>query len=187
LDNARLITSKSATHPLASLTLGTLEYEIVKHLSEFGESCRRYANLEALASGHPQPDPLSQWKAIVAKILERDVSSWRKETVRARATALATDMASFTLARSHDLDKKQLSLQELVETTWMTDIAASRAVLRVFRILSPLRNLLEEVNDRVVAENHRLCSHQAAVPFMSEFLDFVENDDKIILRKKRWP
>jgi hypothetical protein len=187
LKNTCLITTKAAAHPLASLVPSSLEYEIIKHLSDFGESCGRYANLEALASGHAQLDPLCEWKTIVVKILETDVSTRRKEVVRTQATALAKDISHFTLARSHDLDGQQLSLQELVETTWMTDLAANRAVLRIFRILGPLRNLLEDVNDRVLTENHRLDSEHAPVPFMHEFLDFVENDDKIILRKKRWP
>src|SRR5438128_8770471 len=125
LKNVCLIPTKSATHPLASLVPCSLEYEIIKHLSDFGESCGRYANLEALASGHAQLDPLSAWKTIAVKILETDVPRRQKEVVRAQATALATDMAHFTLARSHDLDRQQLSLQDLVETMWMTDLAAS--------------------------------------------------------------
>ena len=187
LKTARAINTNSSLHTLATIEPPSLEYEIIEHLSDFGESCGRYANLDALASGRAQPDPLAHWKGIIAKILEQDVPFRQKEAAHRRATALATDLVQVAWATAHDLDKKQLSLHEWFESPQMLELAASRAVVRIFRILCPLKNVLMEVNDRAQAENHRLNPHEAAVPFMYEFLDFVENDERMILRKKRWP
>jgi hypothetical protein len=187
LETARAINSNSSPHPLATIQPRSLEYEIVEHLNNFGESCGRYANLDALESGSVQSDPLSQWSAIIAKILERDVSSSQKKAAYRRAASLAPGFARFTTVVAHDLDKKQLPLQEWLETPQMLELAASHAVVHIFRILCPLKNLLLEVNGQAQAEEHRLNPHHYAVPFMSDFLRFVHDDERMIRRKKKWP
>ena len=69
----------------------------------------------------------------------------------------------------------------------MLELAASRAVVRVLRVLCPLKELLGQVGTRVHVETQRRGLRGPVVPFLQEFLDFVVDDERTSLRKKRWP
>jgi hypothetical protein len=69
----------------------------------------------------------------------------------------------------------------------MAELAACRAVVRVLRILCPLKELLGLVGTRVHVETQLRGLREPVVPFLEEFLDFVVDDERISLKKKRWP
>jgi hypothetical protein len=185
--SARAIPTTRSPHPLDTVAPGSIEEDIVTHLSNFGEACGRYANLDALVSGISQADPLVAWKSIVERILDQDVADRAKEQARRDALALAGALSGSARVTVHDLDKAALSLQQWFEVPRMLELAARRAVVRVFRILYPLKELLEDANDRVTVETQRQNLKEPVVPFMHEFLDFVVKDERLNLRKKRWP
>jgi hypothetical protein len=95
----------------------------------------------------PPADPLARWKDIASKILQVDVPQRSKRLARRKATAVSNALADSAQVIAFDLDKRQLSVHEWVETPMMQDLAAARAVVRVLRILSPLTDFLEEVNE----------------------------------------
>ena len=188
LSSARDIHPTGPLHPLATIAPGSIEYDILSHLSDFAEACGRYANLDALASGNPpQADPLAVWKIITGRILDEDVSEGKKEQARHEALALAAAHANIAHVIAHDLNKDPLSLQQWFEVPRMQELASGRAIVRVLRILSPLKQLLEDVNDRVTLETQRRKLREPVAPFLHEFLDFVRPDERINFRKKRWP
>jgi hypothetical protein len=177
----------TSTHPLNVLKPPSLENEIIDHLSQFGENCGRYANLNALAYGKNLADPLVHWKNITTKILNQDVPASTKQAIRNRAAVLANAVAGVTYVVGHDIDKTPLSIHQSIEIPQLQALAARQAVLRISRILLAIKHLLKDVNERVLHENHKLFPGKTAVPFMCEFLDFVPLDEQITLRKKRWP
>jgi hypothetical protein len=185
--HSQVIASAKPRHPLCSIVSGTIEDEIVKHLSAFAENCGRYANLDSLTLGRPQSDPLDSWKRLIQRILEEDVPPGAKEKARREAAALAASFSNNAIAIAHDLDRQPLSLQQWFETPRMLELAASRSVVRVLRVLHPLKDLLEEVNSRVLFETQGRGIQQPVVPFLHEFFDFITDDERRTLRKKQWP
>lgn len=185
--SARAIQADKSPHPLAVVAPGSIESDILTHLSDFGEACGRYANLDGLALGRPQADPLAAWKTIIERILDEDVPERKKERARRGAFALATVLSDSARVHAHDLDKQPLSLQQWFELPQLHELAASWAVVHVFRMLCPLKELLEIVNLRLTLETHRRGLQEPVAPFMHEFLDFVLPDEGVNLRKKRWP
>jgi hypothetical protein len=187
LSVAQSITPARPGQPLNAIVPGTVEFEIVRHLGEFAESCGRYANLDALASGRPQSDPLAAWKRLIERILEEDVPPRAKERARQEAAALVDALSGGVKAIAHDLDREPLSLRQWFESPRMAELAACRAVVRVLRILCPLKELLGLVGTRVHVETQLRGLREPVVPFLEEFLDFVVDDERISLKKKRWP
>jgi hypothetical protein len=184
---AESIQSPRDPHPLAFMRPQTLEHDILTHLSDFAEACGRYADLDALSTNRPPADPLARWKDITSMILAIDVPQRSKRLARSKATAVSTALADSAKVIAFDLDKRQLSVHEWVETPMMQDLAAARAVVRVLRILSPLADFLEEVNERALNTVRRLAPHEPGVPFMREFFIYLTVDESVALRKKRWP
>ncbi len=185
--NARKIPVSASSHPLEVLEPPSLEHDIIVHLSGFAKACGRYANFEALATAKPLADPLADWKRIATVIFEQDVPSRAKQSARRDALALADAFDGVARVTALDLDKTELSLQGWFEIPRMHELAARQSVVRVMRILCGLKELLEEINHRAILENQRLFPNAAGVPFMYEFLDFVSPDERLTLRKKRWP
>jgi|HubBroStandDraft_1064217.scaffolds.fasta_scaffold289249_1 hypothetical protein len=187
LSSAQSIASVTPGQRLNAIVPGTIEFEIVRHLGEFAESCGRYANLDALASGRSQSEPLADWKKLIMRILEEDVPARAKERASQEAAALVDAFAGSAKVIAHDLDREPLSLQQWFESPRMAELAASRAVVRVLRVLCPLKELLGQVCTRVHQETQRRGLREPVVPFLGEFLDFVVDDERNSLKKKRWP
>jgi hypothetical protein len=184
---ALAIPTDKSPHPLAAVAPGSIESDILTQLSDFGEACGRYANLDSLAIGRPQADPLAAWKTIIERILDEDVPNRKKERARRTALALTTAFSDCASVRAHDLDKQPLSLQQWFEVPQLHELAASRAVVHVFRILCPMKELLEIVDLRLMLETQRRGLQEPVAPCVHEFLDFVLRDESVTLRKKRWP
>lgn len=68
----REVPTSKAPHPLSQVHPGTIEYDILEHLSGFANGAR-YFNLDTLSSPQGPADPLAQWGRILRRILEDDV------------------------------------------------------------------------------------------------------------------
>lgn len=186
LSAARAISSNQSPHPIDAIAPGSIEHDIVTHMSDFAEACGRYANLDALTSRRVLADPLGNWKRILERILAEDVSFRSQEKARREARALASAMSGSAEVIAHDLDRTPLSLEQWFAIPRLQELAARRAIVRTFRVLCPVKSLLDEVNDRVTGETHRQGRDAPVVPFMNEFFDFI-SEEPLNLRKKRWP
>ena len=64
------------------------------------------------------------------------------------------------------------------------DAAGPYVILRLYRLLQPLGRILENVSTAAATLNdHAL----PMVPYMPDFIRFLDYDRKTLLRKKRWP
>ena len=95
--------------------------------------------------------------------------------------ANAIDDVTITLMRG--LDQSPLTTTEALALPGLHDQAVRFAVLRIVGLLSPIRNLLGTVS----SEAYRLGTHVPPVPKMQEFLEWLWDDRKYVLRKKKWP
>jgi hypothetical protein len=169
--------SESAAPLQETMNPGTLALEVINFLTGFGNGARYY-NLDALCAGTRQIDPLSSWDRIIQRIVVENVSEMHKDLIRRSSGALAGAVEDFTLARGFDMERRPVSFEQRMRLDGLYTCATPYAVLQVMNILFQLKALLDEARTRAGSD---------FVPFLGEFLDFVTNDRRLVLRKKRWP
>jgi hypothetical protein len=185
-ESIRLVPSATAPHPLDSVQQGSIEYEILEHLSSFANGAR-YFNLDTLASGGATGDPLAEWNRILGRILREDVPRKQQTRVSAEASAVADALREHSKFLIHGLDRQPLSMDEAIHLPALSFLAAQYAIYRLVLLLTPLRVLLSEVTGRVMQLDGSRGARIPSVPFMEEFVQFIWLDKKAVLRKKRWP
>lgn len=79
------------------------------------------------------------------------------------------------------------SLKDVFMLGPLHNIGAGHVVRHLCGVLVPLANAMEAASDAAQATNHNLLGGVAAVPHMSEFVDFLRVPKAQMLRKKRWP
>jgi hypothetical protein len=184
LDQAKTLDAKGRLGQISDPA--SIEAAILVHLSRFAHSSGRYANLDALSSG-TSVEPLVEWSEILDRVLEADVSDKRKRRVQAQVAALTALASSMWTVIAHDLDQTPLTFQGVHSVPKLQELAACRVTVRIFRILSALKSLMDDVCTNALNENRRTNPQELSVPFMYEFLPFVHDDESILARKKRWP
>lgn len=182
----RSVNTPSEPHPLTAVEPHSIEYDILEHLSDFANGAR-YFNLDSLASGQSQGDPLERWNRILARVLTEDVPAREKARAGLEAAVVAEALSGHAQFIVHGLDKKLLSLEESLKLPALSFLAARYAIYRVFLLLAPLKAVLADATDRVMQLDHARGAQAPSVPYMHEFLQFVELDRQLILRKKKWP
>jgi len=185
-ESMRSMGTSSQPHPLATVQPGSIEYDILEHLSDFANGAR-YFNLDTLSSRRAQGDPLERWNRILSRILAEDVPTREKARVGFEAAVVADALSGHAKFIVHGLDKKLLSFEEALELPALSSVAARYAIYRVFLLLVPLKAVLAAATDRVMGLDLARGAQAPSVPYMHEFLRFVWLDRPLILRKKRWP
>ena len=182
----RQIRTSLDPHPLAAVEVGSIEYDILEHLSQFANGAR-YFNLDTLSSRREDGDPLARWDRILTRVLVEDVPSKEKARVGFAAAAVVKGLSDNARFVIQGLDRRLVSLGEALELPALGAVAARYAIYRVFLLLAPLKAVLEDATDRVMALDHARGADTPSVPFMLEFLHFIWLDKRAILRKKKWP
>ncbi|CAN7160413.1 hypothetical protein LJR022_000140 [Paraburkholderia hospita] len=149
--------------------------EIVILLSDFGQTTR-YHNLDALSASTTGQDPLIHFNRILELILQRDVHVGTKARLARTASEISEAHSDNTLTIMQGLDKKALSTYQALSLPGLHEQAVKHAVLYVVRLLSPVRDLIEDLSRR---------TH--GVPQMQEFLEWLFDDRQYVLRKRKWP
>jgi hypothetical protein len=162
------------------LQLDIVGRDLLSLLSDFARSTR-YHNLDALSSAQSGDDPLYRWGHLLLGLFNTDVpKSQRDKTLsRAGAVAAAIDDNSFTLM--HGLDQSALSTSEALLLPALHDQASRFAIFRLIKILAPFRKLIGGLSH----EGYR--PEQPAIPQMQEFLEWLWDDRRHVLRKRKWP
>lgn len=186
IESMRCIPSDNAPHPLVSIQTGSIEWEILEHLSEFATGAR-YFNLDHGGSGSLEADPLKRWDRILARILREDVPPMQRERTQKMAQHVAGAISEHVFVLRHGLDRSLLSTEASLVEPALAALAAPYAVYRTLLLIAPLQDLLRATSYRVHALNHTSGDGTPSVPYMHEFLDFVGFDKKSALAKKRWP
>ncbi len=143
----------------------------------------RYHNLDALNASQRSLDPLVQLDKIISNILDHDVPTKQKEKILTQANVTANAIEDVTITLMHGLDQSPLTTREALALPGLHDQAVSFTVLRIVRILSPIRDLLKTVS----SEAYGLGSHVPSIPNMQEFLNWLSDERKYVLKKKKWP
>jgi len=180
-------TAQARGYTLRSIfTLSQLSTDVLEFLSEFATGMR-YANLDALASGNAQREPLHEWNQILQGVVKSKVPAKTKRRVTQQSTAVANALQDMSLVMASDLDGKPLSIATALSNPALLDAAAKQLIWELLSLLAPLRDFIVESGhsaERTTAAQTQSIAH---IPNMSEFFDFIWLDRGNALRKKRWP
>jgi hypothetical protein len=180
-DECDRIGIKRQSHIPNRAQLDAIDQELLLLLSDFAR-VTRYHNLDALSTSQSGADPLAKWGQLIIAILGHDVPQMQKDKIFNQANVVATAIDDVSITLMHGLDQSPLTTAEALSLPGLHEQAVRFAVLRLVKILSPIRDLLAHV------------SHEAyglgpvpAFPQMHEFLHWLWDDRQYVLRKKRWP
>lgn len=150
-------------------------------LSDFAR-VTRYHNLDALSASQGGADPLGRWGRLIIAILDHDVPQRQKDKIFNQANVVATAIDDVTVTLMHGLDQSPLTTAEALSLPGLHGQAVRFAVLRLVKVLSPLRDLLAHMS-----RDAYQFGPVPPFPQMHEFLHWLWDDRQYVLRKKRWP
>lgn len=180
--------SVAAHHGIASISApmpGSIEDNILNFLSEFATHSRYY-NFDALQSAPTNySDPLAGWEAVLNEVLNHDVPKNKVEAKIARAKAIHELMGEYVHAVQHGMDGTLLPLEQVFTLPVKHDLAAPYVMVRIFRLLSPLLKIVDELGRKGFYESPREIGPY--VPLFGESFVYFGGSDAEIRRKKRWP
>ncbi len=162
--------------------LEQIDQELLSLLSDFAR-ITRYHNLDALSASQVGDDPLEHWGKIILAVLEADVSKRQREKILLQASVIANSINDITITIMHGLDQKPLTTAEALSLPGLHDQAVKYIVLRLVKILCNIRELLSVL----CYEAYTLGVSTPPFPQMQEFLQWLWDDRKYVLRKKKWP
>jgi hypothetical protein len=180
-----LIAERLALKDISKPVNGSIEEQLLMFFSDFATHAR-YHNLDALSAGQATyEDPLARWEGILIKVLEKDAPSKKLDLLKAQAHALSEAIADATSAIQHGMDGRLLTLEEILAAPQMHQIAAQYTMVRVFKVLTPLLDLLGHLgHEGFYGSPH---SDGPYVPLYQEFFVWYSGTAAEIRRKKRWP
>lgn len=184
-----LVSKVSTIASLAGSTpfpLDPLCGKVVVFLSEFAKGMR-YANLDALATGKPHRDPLSEWNDILQEVIATKIPKTTRRRISAMSGSIAELLAGKAMVIASDLAGKPLTLKSVHSEPSLLDAASKHLVWEVVTLLGPLRDavvLSGSAVDSIAASKDPLGDR---VPDLSEFFNFIWVNRTDVLRKKRWP
>ena len=161
--------------------LGAIDRELLQLLSDFAR-VTRYHNLDALSASHTSTDPLARLNQLLIAILAKDAPQRQKDKILNQAGVVANQIDDITFTLMHALDQRPLTTSEALSLPGLHEQSVRFSVLRLIKLLTPLRDLLEEVSQGAYG-------HGPVPPFpqMHEFLEWLWDDRAYVLRKKKWP
>tara|TARA_R110002049_G_scaffold188251_7_gene356615 strand:- start:10649 stop:11455 length:807 start_codon:yes stop_codon:yes gene_type:complete len=165
----------------ARIQLDAVDRELLQLLSDFAR-ITRYHNLDALSASNTSTDPLVRLNQVLLAILAQDVSQKQRDRILGPANIVATKINDITLTLMSGLDQRPLSITEALSLPGLHEQAVRFAVFRLIKLLAPIRDLLRALR----YEDYTLES-APAFPEMHEFLSWIWDDRKYVLRKKKWP
>jgi len=160
--------------------------QILDFLARFADRIR-YANLDSLAKGTTEPNPLAEWMQILIQIIQQDVSKSKRDSILRESRVLAELMKDSAFVLMHDLDDQPLTLQTWLSAPRLQAEAARHATWHVVRLIYPLIELIGNLARSAISVDQASGSELANIPYMYEFYNFLWLDKQHILRKKRWP
>lgn len=143
-DSVGAIGVSTSPNPASVVSKTSTGYAILEFLSNFADQAR-YHNLDSLVSAPTGTDPLTGWKAIVDRILAEDVTARRLKKVQLTAKRDAAASSPLCAVISHTLDKKPMTLQEMLENGPVQNEAARFVVFHLLEIIRPLVECLSDL------------------------------------------
>lgn len=161
--------------------LDAIDNEFLRLLSDFAR-VTRYHNLDALSASHTSPDPLVRLNQLIVAILAQDVPQRQKDKVLNQVGIVLNKIDDITFTLMHGLDQRPLSTADALSLPGLHEQSVRFAVLRIIKLLTPLRDLLAQVSHGAYGSGP-----VPAFPQMQEFLEWLWEDRQYVLRKRKWP
>jgi hypothetical protein len=158
----------------------SIPHRLFSALSRFAEGTR-YHNLDSLSEAGGSVDPLEEWGQLFAQIIDEDVPKKIVKRLESMSVLMSHYLEKRVFVVASGLDKRSLTLKDLIYEPSVHDVASKYAVYHLFTIIAPLRELLTCTSGAV----RRL--DVDAAPYMGDFLRWAFIDKPYILSKKRWP
>jgi len=170
----------SKVPPRANLEPAT--QEILQLLTDFARQTRYY-NLDDLGATAAGKDPLSHFEEILQMVLKTDVPQSTVVRLTESRSKLASALSNISTVVAQGLRGSDLTLEQSIVSPALHDTAARYLVLRVVLLLMPLKSLIGDLSRKV----YTLGVERPPIPQMQEFLEFLWEDRRYVLGKKRWP
>ena len=159
--------------------------QILEFFSDFAIRSR-YSNLDNLAKGVRNRDPLSNWNNILKLVFEKDVSASKKQKVLNVAKIYAPMFESAGSMIAAGMDGETLDFHSDFISGGIIQEATPYAVLRVVELLKPLKAVMDEIVPVAHEKEHPTHVFYPTIPYMNEFLVFLNRDRTTILKTKSW-
>lgn len=156
--------------------------EILQLLDDFAKTTRYY-NLDSLSQAQSGIDPLVHWDRLISVVLKSDFSTKKINTAIAEANYVAERIQGITATVMPGMDQSALTTQKALIIPSLQRLAIPYIVLRLMKMLTELRALISELSHQA----YSLPVNCPPFPQMQDFLEWVWDDRKYVLRKRRWP
>ena len=177
------ISAKRGLHIKPYAEFDAIDQGVLRSLNDFA-IISRYHNLDSLSAPTGNLDPLELWGDILSRVVEADVSKRCVDKILREANFVSAAISDKTHIDMMGLSKEPLTLEKALALPGLHEQAARFAILRLIKILAPIRDLLSGISQ--TAFYHKGFS-SPPVPLMWEFLDWIWDDRSSVLRKRRWP
>ncbi|HEY3375337.1 MAG TPA: hypothetical protein VGK02_09770 [Candidatus Aquicultor sp.] len=171
---------------LSGFGLEPIPSEILSFISEFARKTR-YANLDGLAKGVTEKEPVAEWHNILMKVLKQNVAAEKIAKILAQGAAVANAISPFTIIHAFDLQNNALTVEEWLTVPQLLDNASRYVVYEVTKILRLMIDFTNELAWSAREIDVKNSKHTCHIPELREFFYFLPDDRSYILRKKRWP
>ncbi|MEA1031061.1 hypothetical protein T3A99_21065 [Pseudomonas sp. N-137] len=178
--------SASGNPSLSPFPTGPLCARVIAFLSEFAEGMR-YANLDALSTGRPQRDPLSEWNDILQEVIATKIGRSAHRRISAMSNSIAALLKDDAIVFASNLSGKPLTLSSAHSEPSLLDVASKYLVWEVVTLLGPLRDAVVESGHAVDTIAASKAPSGDRVPDLADFFNFIWVNRPYVLRKKRWP
>jgi len=159
--------------------------EIIAVLSDFALGSR-YANLDNLEHGIRQRDPLEAWHEILRDVYLKDVGARSRLRNQMWSQHVGSTLKDRVAIIASGLQGESLSLKSATELNGVILAATPYVRLRICRLLRSVRKTLNTLSFMAQQLERKEASAQATIPFMEEFLQFLNLDDNDLRRRKRF-
>lgn len=173
------INERSYVPPLS--TLQPITRDVLQLLSDFAQTTR-YHNLDALSTSSTSIDPLRQFDEIVRSVLISDVPPRTVQKIIESRSKIAAALSDISMILAQGLDGSDLTLEQGFVFPALHEQAVRHLVLRVVQFLTPIKDIIDNLS--------RMGYNYGPVPpfpQMHEFIEFLWDDRKYVLSKKKWP
>jgi hypothetical protein len=180
-DSSVKIADKRGIKITGFLSLDAINQDLLTLLNNFATTTR-YHNLDTLSEKKNNQDPLEHWNNIIQEVIFKDVSDKQRKKILNQAGYVAEKIKDITICFNYGLDKKPLTLEESIGLPSLHELSVKYIILRLVNILCPFRDLIDDL----CIQSYSINSITPVIPQLQEFLDFLWNDRKYVLAKKKW-
>jgi hypothetical protein len=170
----------------ANFTLSPIQVSMLKFLADFAKGSR-YANLDSLASGVHQVEPLHGWHQILQESLATQVPKSKSWMIENQSAFIASKMRECAVIMAHDLVNCPMSLEDWFSKPRLFDEASRFLTWDLIRLVHPIKDAVVKLSEDARQLAPPTGNRPMRIPYMHEFYSFLYLNRKYNIRKKKWP